>query len=1849
MDSYTPLLEKTRIPQSSLQKLAIVSIFDKFRAAPPSDAGRDAISRCLRSASAAVVDQSTRELCRLVKDAKFDVSDGLLELQSALEDSSNPQFAAVFVKAIGLLTRVGFERNPSSFRFCSSDNHPFVKILSCGTGVQGVLVKEVVVFVMKCKHLGVDAVCEFLGSFLNYSVIHVSILSSRSTYLRNLVSTMAAFCCSSPQEAIPIIKLLTVRLKYIACKNAEEVANISDIFECLVDAYEVVLRQLVGMGLRVRETQLCGLELLDAILSLHRDFHKYSGGLEKILDAVRHILVVQKDLGLDYCTGLQSVILSLFSILTQLEFEHEQYSLLNLALFLLRWKGENEYRNGASASELTEELLFIFPVLALVSSPSRSIKQAATHLLSILGKTATNLLIAPKEKQVAEGKVPTITTPGQIVFRFIRNMWFEDQLSLDGFFYVNRFTDGEVSSNEAHPELKFWIFSIKECSLGITAKRKSGLGISESEESFLTEMPMILCSVASIFLLHQTTNFAINLFAIGSNIEPKLGVPLLLAVLFYNHICSSAEKYNDFHDMLLKLLALLPSVASHSAMIPLVHQILLPMLHKDVNPVVKATAIRLICKTWDINDRVFGSLQGMLHPNELALYDAERGICMSIAVSIQDVCKRNPDRGVDIILSVAACIENRDPLVQSVGLQSLAHLCEADVIDFYTAWDVIEKQMQNYFENAIVAYRLALLLRWGAMDAEAYPEAATNVLNILWNIGTRREVIQSSLWTRAQEAALRALLHYEVVHIQRSILDFSTRNMDFLFSQTNPDLLAALEEFEVKLINYQHITRRRSAKHKRISGPRNKIFKLLDVVPDVIFGSGINHRIKDLPGAALLCFPTRKDVRNQGPLKGLQGVHSKYEDAALEISSSLLLSRNILLALLSLQSWKPFMERWLRSSIMVLEAKTHQTMLDKSSKAATDILKILTRLAEAAIPRSAENIALALGAFCLVLPSSAHAVQSMASKFLLNWLSQYEHEYRQWSAAISLGLISSCLHVTDHEQKFKNITALVEAATISKSTLVKGACGIGLGFSCQGLLTRVDSGANTQFEKETYKNQEIELLRKIVKTLVQMTDQFSGSSAGILEKLAAYFPLGTDDSSSSEVDFLSDDIDHLEEDAWGAAGPIIGLGNTLGAIYRAGACDAVLYLKSLIISWIPSANDLFHVGVEVPVFAVGACLSIPAVVYFCHKVELIDDIESNHLVSSFMELISGLLSVEQSDNFLQNLLMASCVGAGSFLSFALNSRLPSLKEEHVKGLLELCRKTYTSTHLPFGRLGGMLGVVNVMGAGAGTLIQHLPFSSSATMFNQKELSHASGSLLSNHDLEAESTSFIQEIFLFAQNSDDPQSQQYAAWAVSVLRHFVFSKERTNEEGADHDDSGALNSVSQGVAEDTIVMKLSLWLMQINYGELGTSVNTRTVALALRCLSHAPRLPLLDWGAISRQCMKYGDRVAEMPSQYIDLRKGTLREECFLFILPHANQSDSLLGFLDELYDLARFKALELNLQSLMLLHLADLLKIFSNSRVAKLFDDVADFLHWFVSSDQYNNEEKISMRVSCWKSLQICLNESLAIETQDYAYNLEQCMEVLFTMLPWSHSSVNIESYRKNSSTEWTEATRCLGKAQQGWLSKFLLIPDTSFKEEHHRVFETFKKVKAKAALVRVGSIPLAELAKLKAYMLNTDSEGIWNILVEVTVTLQHFDESVRRQWLHDTAEIMCVTGYPSTALRFLGLLSGSCCKYMPILVADKVSVLSDLPATLQSLLAGSGWRIVAESVASCLLRATERVHDWAGCTERGPHLPDSQPINQAEKDMAIFLLRVMHQTCVYLKEYLPMDKQLKLANMVVA
>ncbi|XVF58012.1 hypothetical protein PTKIN_Ptkin07bG0028200 [Pterospermum kingtungense] len=1556
MDSYASLLEKIRVPQPSLQKFAVISIFSKLRTAPvhlgpDSEPGSQAISQCLQSSSPAVVDQSVRELCRLVLDSNLDLSRALLELQSALE-GSDPKFVPLFVKSLGFIVRVGFERSNGSWKPESYEDHPFIKILSSRREVESELLNQILLFMAKNKGLGMLEVCEFLRPFLNFSIIRITFSdSSLFLFVRQLISSMASFCCSIPNEAMPVFRLLINCLRYFPLKSLEETQNFNQVAALVIDSFTVVLRQLVGKGLVITEAQLCGVELIDNLLSLYTSPSKQSGGTEPIVELLKHMLTAQKDLALQYMPELSSVILSLSVLLVESELEHEQLSILKFLHFLLKWKSETEYVVGEAEYFLSEELLVIFPIISLISSPSKSLKGAANDLLVLLERLLVKLSMTPKIELAKKKGYPCISRPELIAHRLLQHLWFQDQFSLSSSFFLSFASVREADVEEMHGGPRSWAYQLKELALWIVERRKSGLPVPRSHEIFVTEMPLLLGAIAAVLVIHPSIgSAAIDALASMGIMDPKLGVPLSLAVLFFNNIFT--RKDGVYQNMVPKLLGLLPSLASQSGMIPLVVQIILPMLHKDARPVLYATATRLLCQTWEMNDRAFGNLQRVLHPKAFSEFMSERNICISMAVSIRDVCRKNPDRGVDLILSVSACIESTDPTIQALGFQSLAHLCEADVIDFYTAWDVIAKYVRGYHEDPVLAYSVCLLLRWGAMDADAYPEASREVLKIVWGVGCSLQADTNLQWAKAKTSAFEALTNYEIPSIMKNISNFKQTVMDLLLSETNSDVLKALEGLQIKIIGHEHSTRRRFVKEKKV--PASKIEKLLDVFPQVMFSSGKRSNDGKLPGAALLCGSfASNNSRSQGTSRGLQDSHSGYEDMMVQLATSLQLSRNIFVALLSLQSWKAFVRRWMRANILSIDSKVSAIVSDKTSKAANDILKSMMRVAEESIPRSAENIALAIGALCAVLPPSAHTIKSTASKFLLGWLFQYEHEHRQWSAAMSLGLITSSLHVTDHKQKFQNINGLLE-----------------------------------------------------------------------------------------------------------------------------------------------------------------------------------------------------------------------------------------------------------------------------------------------------ENSYISGPILTDPVCEEHSTSLIQEIFLVAQNSDDHQLQQYAAWAVSFLRHRLWSREISNSADGTQTESSASKYVSRGVSEDSAVMKLSLWLKSFNHSGTGSNAHISTVAAVLRCLSLAPRLPTLDWGAIVRRFMRYEAQVSGSPVPDVALKEGTLREECLQFALVHAQQFDALLTFLDELSDLSRFRTLELSLQSCLLRHLADLIKLFSGSRLEKLFDDVSNYLSSVTSDQVFNLKQKSSLRISCWKGFYQCLDEA-SLDSLEYIKNIERCIEVLFSLLLTPQSPTFMEANQLNS-VEWSEAVKCLSKARHGWLLDFLQVSHLYPGQGDIQFVEVLKKIQAKAKLVRIGSIPLTELGKIKSYLLNSKSPGTWSVLLEVVATLQHSDGNVKRQWLVDAVEISCVSSYPSTALQFIGLLSGSCCKYMPLLILDQSYILNDLPVTLTSLLSEPNWEVIAETFTSYLLTSTERIYNWASKLSSGDDTHSSQHIDDSENDMASVLLRVMHHACISLKDYLPLEKQLRLANMVV-
>lgn len=212
-----------------------------------------------------------------------------------------------------------------------------------------------------------------------------------------------------------------------------------------------------------------------------------------------------------------------------------------------------------------------------------------------------------------------------------------------------------------------------------------------------------------------------------------------------------------------------------------------------------------------------------------------------------------------------------------------------------------------------------------------------------------------------------------------------------------------------------------------------------------------------------------------------------------------------------------------------------------------------------------------------------------------------------------------------------------------------------------------------------------------------------------LENLIESFNLDGYDSLEASSLLPQWKLDRLEEEVepWGVAGLVLGLGNCVTAMYRLGVNDAVLIIKDILLSWIPSlesskkssffGNEMTEISL-----AVGACVAIPMVVAFCQNVDLvIGDISG--ILNRFVALISLLLSSKESGIHYQNLVMALCIGAGSFLSCILNDGVHSIRYDDIKNLLEVLRNGYSKSHPHLVQLGAMIGVVNAFGAAAGDL------------------------------------------------------------------------------------------------------------------------------------------------------------------------------------------------------------------------------------------------------------------------------------------------------------------------------------------------------------------------------------------------------------------------------------------------------------------------------------------------------------------------------------------------------------------
>lgn len=285
----------------------------------------------------------------------------------------------------------------------------------------------------------------------------------------------------------------------------------------------------------------------------------------------------------------------------------------------------------------------------------------------------------------------------------------------------------------------------------------------------------------------------------------------------------------------------------------------------------------------------------------------------------------------------------------------------------------------------------------------------------------------------------------------------------------------------------------------------------------------------------------------------------------------------------------------------------------------------------------------------------------------------------------------------------------------SRNILVQGACGIGLGYSCQDLLSRV-MDADNALDQGSFILQEKVFLGKIVRTLSLTIWQLTKISSDVLVSLSDYKVPGVEDdyTKMNSALMLNRDED-VGDDIWGVTGLVLGLGMSVTALSRAGSYDVMCNIKLLLRSWIAEADSLLSESTSEGcqssnmMLSTGACLVLPSVASCCRRMEMMHDNELNDILFCYVDLISKLQLKRTSNIFHHNLLVASCVGTGSLLACILDEGLVSLDVQRIKNMLGLFKQIYSDTYPHLVHLGAFLGVINAMGADTGsTFYQYSP-------------------------------------------------------------------------------------------------------------------------------------------------------------------------------------------------------------------------------------------------------------------------------------------------------------------------------------------------------------------------------------------------------------------------------------------------------------------------------------------------------------------------------------------------------------
>ncbi|KAK3602758.1 hypothetical protein CHS0354_027755 [Potamilus streckersoni] len=326
---------------------------------------------------------------------------------------------------------------------------------------------------------------------------------------------------------------------------------------------------------------------------------------------------------------------------------------------------------------------------------------------------------------------------------------------------------------------------------GDRSAAKSWLSKLQPHLQSLTSVPMTLTNlVSSMLVVFEDTDIsslALHRLLDIAKQDPSQGLiclPLILHTLGWK-TCPQLQ---------LEILEAVPKLATHKICIaPLLKTIL--SLGNSPKQRMKALSLKLLVELWALQDRCFPHLLKAItekNTKNVAVETADE-IIFAKAKAIRDVCKLRPEQhGADMLGPLSDILnfytEEHYAPAAALALEGLCCLCETEVIELRSAWQVLKGKLISDCRPVVVEkicefFSLVPALEVKSLEFEVF---LYEVVQSLWLYGQSSD-------NKVRGAAYRALSRFKEEHIKISQLPFAVTE-DFILQaraviqqQENPD------------------------------------------------------------------------------------------------------------------------------------------------------------------------------------------------------------------------------------------------------------------------------------------------------------------------------------------------------------------------------------------------------------------------------------------------------------------------------------------------------------------------------------------------------------------------------------------------------------------------------------------------------------------------------------------------------------------------------------------------------------------------------------------------------------------------------------------------------------------------------------------------------------------------------------------------------------------------------------------------------------------------------------------------------------------------------------------------------